>query len=655
MSKRPSAQRHGPREKSPSSHAGSTRAPREAVARSTPSWAEAAIRHGLWITLAAAIVTHLIQWLLVRANDPFYAQTVKGFDMHTYWAWAEKIVAGDWLSAEYTYKQPFYYGPLYPYYLAVVFKVFGQSHTVVHALQALWGLFPPMLLYGVARRLFGKGPALATGLLAAFCAPILFYEQLLLMEGLLILIHAGILLTLVRGQSGGRGAWAWAAAAGILSAIACWGRGNFLLAIPLLAATWCVAPLILQWNPTPKTEPATGAEGDGDGEDARTPQDSPVRKSPVTSFGSRRWRWTRGAVCAVAYLIGALAFLAIPLVRNLKVSHKPVLTTSNGPILFYIGNAHDATGIFAYPPSYDALVKKHPSQFDVPWKNELVRDMTANPGAFIRLLFKKTWMFLNSYDVADNVSYYLNQRYSWLTRFSPVYWGTLVPLALLGLFRTRRDWRKQIFLYVYLAGFSLSIILVFVVGRYRLEAVLPLLVWSGVAVAAAAADLRDREWNRAAIQAVIVAAGVGILWPTLSPAVKYNTPGGVPDAMRTGAQLIRPNDYSSNANAYIALNRKAEAKALLHDAVNAHPWYDAVVSRLASLYVEEGNPAVAVPLLENFTRAVGGSFTIRLQLAQAQMRTGKLDAARGNIESVLRVEPNNAQAQAMLAQLTRMK
>ncbi|MCX8038639.1 MAG: glycosyltransferase family 39 protein, partial [Candidatus Sumerlaeia bacterium] len=75
--------------------------------------------------------------------------------MHTYWTWAQAIAAGDWLSRG-PQAGPFFYGPLYPYFLAVLFRVFGVSFDAVHGAQALIGLVMPVLVWWMARRLFDE-------------------------------------------------------------------------------------------------------------------------------------------------------------------------------------------------------------------------------------------------------------------------------------------------------------------------------------------------------------------------------------------------------------------------------------------------------------------------------------------------------------------
>lgn len=609
--------------------------------RPAPRWVDWAVRHGFWITLAAAILTRLVHWLSVRMWDPLYAQTFAGFDMHNYWNWGVQIAEGDWLSRKTTNNGAFYYGPLYPYFLAIVFKVFGVSYGAVHGVQALLGMLAPVLMWLAARRVFGAGAALATGLLTAFCAPLLFYEQVLLMEGLLTAIHAGIIYCLARGwTASGRTGWAWALGAGVLSGVACWGRGNFLLAIPLLGIVWGLFPLLASARsekspaaPEPSPEPEA------------VPEATPSLAAEVVA-ARRRSAWRIAGIQAGAYLLGAAMLLGVTFWRNVHVSGKRVLTTTNGPILFYIGNASDSTGTFSYPPSFEKLRDEYKDQYAVPWRAKLFEDIARHPGSFVKIVAKKTWMFWNSYDVADNVSYYANKRFSPLVRLSPSTWGVIVPLALVGMFAARRRWKEQIALYTYLAGFSLSIIAVFVVGRYRLQVLLPLLMWGGVGLVEGLSLAWNRRWNGFALRAVFVAFGVFALWPAWSPAARMNTPANM-----TGVRLIRPNDYHTLALAYLKRGRREPARELLEEGARVYPWFRGVVSRLAHLYVEDGKPARALPAVEAYLRYFPNDTEVLLQQADALIRLGEKSRAEEALNRLLKTDTNNEHAKALLSHL----
>lgn len=607
-------------------------------------WAEAAIWHGFWIVLAAAAILQVVHWLSVRALDPLYAQTFRGFDMHNYWNWAQQIAKGDWLSQQMTGKAPFYYGPLYPYYLAVIFKIFGVQFGAAHIVQAIMGVAPPLLVWASARRLFGRGAALGAGLLAALCSPFLFYTQMLLMEGLLLLIHAGILYALVRGLEGRKWGWAWALAAGMLSAAACWGRGNFLLAIPLLGAVWLLAPP-MGWESSVPESADLDAEANADpGADSAKKEQSNRKKN--SRFRDRA-AWMRGAALAGAFAFGSTLLLGVTFARNLHVAKKAVLTTSNGPILFYIGNAHDSAGVLAYPPSFEALEKKYKTREAVPWGRELARDIAARPGAWARLLLKKTWMFFNSYDIADNVSYYANFRYSPLVGWSPVGWRLLLALGALGIWRARRDWKRQVPLYVYCVGFAISIVAVFVVGRYRLQFLLPMLIWSGAGAAELLNLARARRWSGLAGRIVFAGAACALLAPVYSPGAAMNQSG----AKDASPPLIRVNDYMSLANAHSQLGQREKARELYRECAANYPWYPNVFTNLGGMLIEDKQADAARQLLEGYIKIYRGDANLLITYAHACAASGDAAQARKALGEILRADPMNVRARNLLDQL----
>lgn len=618
---------------------------RKAGADSTRSGVAWPVRHGLLLTVVATVLVRLVHWLSVRAFDPLYAQTPAGTDMHTYLAWAKAIVAGDWLSAGFTGGQPFFYGPLYPYFLAFLLRLFGENYDAIHAAQALIGVVPPIAMWSACRRLFGKGPALATGLLTAVCVPIFFYEQVLLMEGLLMAIEAGVLWCLIRGQAGGSKVWLWPLSAGVLSGMACWGRGSFLLVIPLIAVGWVIARRV-------EGRPRPGAF------------------------------WKDGLACGGVYLIGCAMPLGLTLSRNVHVSGRYVLTTSNGPVTLYMGNASDATGDTCYSRSFvrrnkdrgrleseragldkdlyaavtagdtvrvEALtrqtadVQRWLERF---WTGALLEELRSGPRRWAGLMLSKTWMFWNAYEVPDNVSYYAAKRYSWVMRWCPVTWLTVIPLAALGMLWSLRAWRTQVFLYLYAVGFPLSIILVFICGRYRLAEVLPLLVWAGVAVSRWLDDARRRRWAVCVCAAAGVTAGIVVLWPTWSPAARRNAPHG-----GGSVQFVRVQDYLGLAEAHYGLGQRQQARDVLEEAVRAYPANSYVAMGLAKLYGEGGSRRRAIETLEAVRERGAASADVTLMLADFYAGEGQQDRAVALLQQLLRREPRNAAALAFLRRL----
>src|SRR5207244_3427575 len=76
-------------------------------------------------------------------------------DEEGYVRWAGRIAAGDWLG-----QGVFYQDPLYPYLLALLFRISGSSLLFARFAQVLAGAGTVALLYFAARRLFGPREAL---------------------------------------------------------------------------------------------------------------------------------------------------------------------------------------------------------------------------------------------------------------------------------------------------------------------------------------------------------------------------------------------------------------------------------------------------------------------------------------------------------------
>ena len=107
---------------------------------------EGARRPRLWVVflavwVAAAALRCLYLWQIHAA--PFY--DLRLGDAEAYHIWAQRIANGDWLGPGV-----FYQAPLYPYFLAIVYRIFNDSVTTVRVIQALVGAGSCALLAAAA-------------------------------------------------------------------------------------------------------------------------------------------------------------------------------------------------------------------------------------------------------------------------------------------------------------------------------------------------------------------------------------------------------------------------------------------------------------------------------------------------------------------------
>ena len=83
----------------------------------------------------------------------------------------------DWATR---FRKVFYYGPLYPYFLALVYGICGHHYEAAHVAQFAVGALTAGVVFLGASQWFSRRVALGAGLLAALCPEMLFYESTLL-------------------------------------------------------------------------------------------------------------------------------------------------------------------------------------------------------------------------------------------------------------------------------------------------------------------------------------------------------------------------------------------------------------------------------------------------------------------------------------------
>jgi len=149
-------------------------------------------------------------------------------DAATYWAWSGLLRARGWMGVN-----PFFLAPLYPYVLAGMRSLLGDSVMSVLVVQAVVGAVAAPLLADAARRLTTRGLGLMVGVVAAGYSMSALYGILVLSECLLFALGCALVWLLV--------AWPWerrvrmgAILAGILIGLMACGRATSLvLTVPV--------------------------------------------------------------------------------------------------------------------------------------------------------------------------------------------------------------------------------------------------------------------------------------------------------------------------------------------------------------------------------------------------------------------------------------
>ena len=123
------------------------------------------------IVFCVALAVRLVHIWQIRPS-PFF-DVLMG-DANGYDQWAQRLAAGDWIGSDV-----FYQAPLYPYFLALVYTLFGEAPMTVRLCQAVIGSLACVWLALAAWRLFSKPAGIAAGLMLAFYAPAIFFDGLI--------------------------------------------------------------------------------------------------------------------------------------------------------------------------------------------------------------------------------------------------------------------------------------------------------------------------------------------------------------------------------------------------------------------------------------------------------------------------------------------
>lgn len=447
-----------------------------------PEEAERSVgRDSFWALLLPALLIFdlalglRLVYLFDIASVPFVEHPI--VDARAYDLWATRIAAGDWWGDE-----AFYQAPAYPYFLAVVYSLFGHELWAAHVLQMAMGALSCVFVFGATRILFGWGAGVAAGVILAIYAPAIFFDGVIGKASLGLLLMTGLLLLLVRFQRS-------ASVGGILGAGAVLGvlaltRENALILLGAIPV-W----LWLRFRDR----------------DAK-----------------QRLQWLG------AFALGAALVLAPVGLRNYAVGDTFALTTSQLGTNFYYGNHAGATGSYEpllpgrSTPDYESRDAKRLAEQALGrelsaggvsdyWLSRGLDFVRESPGEWLVLNLRKVAMVWNEFEIADTEDVYVYAEFSpllsALLRFA--HFGLLVPLAAAGAVLTWRRREDAWLLYWMAAVFTIGVAIFLVLARFRFPLVPLLAPLAGAAIARIASLLRKGELSELAKPAV--AMGVAAL------------------------------------------------------------------------------------------------------------------------------------------------
>jgi 4-amino-4-deoxy-L-arabinose transferase-like glycosyltransferase len=521
--------------------------------------------------------------------------------------WAKSLATGVW-KAPYDQLRdaPYFRAPLYSYFLAGIFKVFGLNTVLARLIQILLGSLSCALAYGVAAKCLGQRVGLVTGVICALYWVLAYFDAQFLQPVLLIfLLLAGLLAAFTAaerhdtGHARHTGRVGLAALAGLAFGLYAITRPEILVFLPFLA-WWAL-----------KAARSMGMPGAG-----------------------RRW--------FVAALVACLLLPpAATTLRNGIVAHDWVAVASQGGVNFYIGNNPESNGVQAVVPGthatwwggYEdtkAIAERDEgkslkaSEISSYWFRRGFGFIRDDPGRWFGLTLKKAALFVGNVELPNNEPYEARRGAYWSLKAVPLGFGLLAGLfavSLPGLLGMRcrqgaRDFRglrggsfrgagggppsdpgaaaagadREIALrrgYVvlmlqFLGVYALTTVAFFVTGRFRAPLVPLVAIGAATTLVALYDQLRARRLAALAATVAAVAAIAGILsvdwfgmrkatsgFAAYSDALDMLETGKIEaaitrlEAIRKAGSVQAPEVYVSLARAYVARSRPDDARAIL--------------------------------------------------------------------------------------------
>jgi tetratricopeptide (TPR) repeat protein len=537
-----------------------------------------------------AIIVRLIH--VSQMHGTVFFATLMG-DARGYDAWARQIAAGDWVG-----RDVFYQAPLYPYFLAAVYAVVGHDLLAVRVLQAALGAASCVALGLAASRLLGASGGLVAGLMLALYPPAIFFDGLIqksVLDVLFVCLALALAMRMIAVGATSRGWFSLGLTLGVLSLT----REN-ALALVVVVLAWALI----------------------------------TRTSKL------------GRLTPAMLVLAGLALVLAPVVaRNYVVGGGFYLTTSQFGSNLFIGNNAQADGSYASlrmgrgSPEFERLDattlaeegsgrRLTPGEVSRYWTDRTLQFMAAQPRAWVQLMARKIWLLSNADEIVDTESQESHEGYSIVLRVLARIWhfGVLAPLAAAGMVvlwpRRPRLWP----VYAMAGAYAASVVLFFVVARYRLPLVPFAVLFASACLVDGRAFLTQSRRRLIAVVGVAALVAVASNWPLYSA-----------DASRA----ITENNLGT------ALQEDGHPEAAVHHytrALTFDPDYSPALNNLGSALRAAGRVDEAVAMFERALAQGGDAASLHFNLGNALMARGDTAGAVEQYRRAVSASPSSIEA-----------
>ena len=606
-------------------------------------FARADIAAGAFVFALALVVRtiYLAYWI----QSPYYG--VPLLDEQYHHDWAMRVAAGSGYEAK-----PFFRAPLYPYFLAAIYRFVSSEPIAPRLIQALLGSLSALLTFLLAYRLFNRTTAMVAGFIAAVYPVMVFYDGELLLPPLLVFLDLLFAHALLSAWQSGKGRW-WFAT-GVIGGLSAITRPNILL--PMMA----IGGMLLLGLRRHRNESGV------------VPPQSKARKAILAA--------------AALYALGAALAILPVTVRNRVHGGDWVLIASQGGIVLYAGNGPEADGftprqknlytrLETYQDTFEQYAKVdaekalgrslRPSEVSRYWSQQTRNYIAEHPERFLKLLGRKAIGWWTRVEVRNNktVEYALQFAPPLLALHKLLNFALIGTLSLVGMFWSAKTKPLTRPILVLVLIYAASFLPFFVCDRYRLPMVPFLIVyaaWAAVSVMAIVAQVfrpahgqetpqsvnrrqKNGQAGKPAPRKALVIACFALLASGLLVCVDWFDLDPQPTA----------EDAFMVSICHEKKGELVQAEEALQEAVEKDPRHYNALHNIGKLALQKGSLAEAEEYFLRSIQAFPRFATAWNSLGVVYLQTKQLDQAREAFNKCLQLDPNHALAHWNLAKIYR--
>jgi tetratricopeptide (TPR) repeat protein len=561
-----------------------------------------------------------------------------GSDMQFYDDWAKQILHGHW-----TDHQAFYGLPLYPFLLALLYRLFGHTPFVPGFFQACLDAGTAVLLYKITVRLMkasaseSKRTAHLTGIFAAagwcFFVPAQAYSVILMPTAAAVFVFWFIVWEIVRAESSPSSARCLGY--GVLLGVAAMGVATVLFLIPLF----------------------------------------------VVAIFIRRTSARQCAVAAALFIFGTFAGAAPCWIHNYSVARDPVFLSAHGGINFWLGNNPESTGYPRFPglhagqgqmlrDSIDqaetaagrSLKRSEVSRY---WSGKARDFILSNPRSWLKLLGRKFANFWNAFEY-DDLGVIVNLRESGVL-FPGLHFGLIAALGLAGAVSSWRPFPLSRWVAGAIALQLAAILPVFVTERYRLPVVPGLLVFAAFGLNRLWQDFAMANYRGATLKlGVISLSALFVAIPRHDPslwaleaynagrfALETNDLKAAEDRLQRARALVPENSETNFAlgNLRLAQNDPGAARDFYQAVLKIEPRHKGALNNLGVVALNAHEPLRALDFFRRALALEPRNPKTHYLLSEALELTGNREEARIEVARAVELDPSQPEFKALQEQL----